>query len=89
MSETQNYWYVYMVQCADDSLYTGITTNLDRRVAAHNGGTGSRYTRTRLPVGLVYSEPAPDRAAAQRREAAIKRLDAAGKRALVKRGAGQ
>jgi putative endonuclease len=77
-------WYVYMLRCADGSLYTGITTDVVRRVAEHNGdgGLGARYTRSRRPVELVYVETASDRADAARREAAIKRLDRAQKLAL-------
>ncbi len=77
-------WSVYMLRCADGTLYTGITTDLSRRLAEHNGegGPGARYTRSRRPVVLAYAEPATDRAAALRREAAIKRLDRAGKLAL-------
>ncbi len=69
-------WYVYLVRCADGTLYAGITTDLDRRVAEHNGGGigGARYTRSRRPVVLAYAEHAANRAAASRREAAIKRL---------------
>ena len=79
-------WFVYMLRCADGSLYTGITTDLPRRLAEHNGegGLGARYTRSRRPVALVYSEPADHRAAASRREAAIKRLDRTRKLALCK-----
>lgn len=70
-------WCVYMLRCADGSLYTGITTDVDRRVAEHNGDgvLGARYTRSRRPVELVYVEAAASRAEAARREAAIKRLD--------------
>jgi putative endonuclease len=77
-------WYVYMLRCADDSLYTGITTDVDRRVAEHNGdgGLGARYTRSRRPVSLAYVEPAGSRAEASRREAAIKQLDRRCKLAL-------
>ncbi len=77
-------WCVYMLRCADGSLYTGITTDLARRVAEHNGagGPGARYTRSRRPVQLVYAEAAANRAEATRREAAIKQLDRAGKLAL-------
>jgi len=77
-------WCVYMLRCADGSLYTGITTDLARRVAEHNGagGAGARYTRSRRPVQLVYAEAAANRAEATRREAAIKQLDRAGKLAL-------
>jgi len=77
-------WCVYMLRCADGSLYTGITTDVARRVAEHNGdsGLGARYTRSRRPVALVYVEPADSRAQAARREAAIKQLDRARKLAL-------
>ena len=77
-------WFVYMLRCADGTLYTGITTDVDRRVAEHNGdsGLGARYTRSRRPVTLAHVEPARDRAEAARREAAIKRLDRARKLAL-------
>ena len=77
-------WCVYMLRCADGSLYTGITTDVARRVAEHNGGggLGARYTRSRRPVELVYVEAAAGRAAATRREAAIKRLDRVRKLAL-------
>ena len=76
-------WLVYVVTCRDGSLYTGCTNDLPRRVAAHAAGRGARYTRSRLPVALVYAEPARDRGAALRREAAIKRLDRPGKLALI------
>jgi len=77
-------WWVYMLRCADGSLYTGLTTDVARRVVEHNGGsgTGARYTRSRRPVQLVYVEAAASRAEAARREAAIKRLDRAHKLAL-------
>jgi putative endonuclease len=77
-------WCVYMLRCADGSLYTGITTDIIRRVAEHNGDgpLGARYTRSRRPVELVHVEPAASRAAATRREAAIKQLDRARKLAL-------
>ena len=76
-------WNVYIVRCADQTLYTGIATDLSRRLAQHNAGKGAAYTRARRPVVLVHREAAPDRGAALRREAAIKRLPAAAKRALV------
>lgn len=76
-------WWVYMLRCADGTLYTGITVDVARRVAEHNGdGPGARYTRGRRPVQLVYAEPAASRGEAARREAAIKRLDRARKLAL-------
>lgn len=67
-------WSVYVLRCADNSLYTGVTTDLERRLLAHNGGTGAAYTRARLPVTLLYSEPAADRSAALKRELQIKKL---------------
>lgn len=76
-------WYVYIVRCADGTLYTGISTNVPQRLRTHNRGRGAKYTRSRTPVELVYQELASDRAAAQRREHEIKRLAHAAKRALV------
>ncbi len=77
-----------MLRCADGTLYTGITTDVERRIGEHNGarGLGARYTRSRRPVELVYVEFAPSRAEAARREAAIKRLDRARKLALCAAG---
>lgn len=72
-----------MLRCRDGSLYTGCTTDLVRRVAAHNAGTGAKYTRARRPVALVYAQPCRDRAAALRREAAIKKLPKGQKERLV------
>ena len=76
-------WYVYIVRCADSSLYTGVTKRVDARLAVHNAGRGARYTRSRLPVELVYWEPVDDRSMALRREAQIKRLSADEKKSLV------
>lgn len=80
-----NDWYVYMVRCADGTLYTGIARDVLRRVAEHNGANpyGARYTRARRPVVLVYQECAPDRSQAARREHGIKRLTRAQKEALI------
>ena len=75
--------YVYIVECADGTYYTGWTTDLERRVAAHNAGRGSRYTRMRRPVRLVYWEEHPDRRSAQRRELALKRIRRPRKTALI------
>ena len=75
-------WYVYIVRCADRTLYTGVAKDLLSRIAAHNDGRGAKYTRQRLPVKLVYSETAADRGAAQRREYEIRQLTRAAKRAL-------
>lgn len=77
---------MYILECSDGSFYTGITTDLARRVAAHNAGRGARYTRSRRPVRVIYAESAGDRAAATRRERAIKRLPRAAKEALVRSG---
>ena len=68
-------WHVYIVRCADRTLYTGVARDLAARIEAHNEGRGAKYTRSRRPVKLVYQEPAADRSAALRREHAIKRLD--------------
>lgn len=76
-------WHVYIVRCADQTLYTGIARDVAARIATHNAGKGAAYTRGRRPVQLVHQEPAPDRGAALRREAAIKRLSRAGKRRLL------
>lgn len=76
-------WYVYMVDCADGSLYTGITNDLPGRLAAHNSGTGAAYTRSRRPVRLAYLELASDRAAASRRELEIKGLSRQDKERLA------
>ena len=78
-------WYVYIVRCADDSLYTGITTDVERRVAQHNAGEGARYTRGRGPVALVYREVVKDRTEALKREHAIKKMPIGKKRALIDR----
>lgn len=82
-------WFVYIVQCADSTFYTGITTDVARRVREHNeASVGARYTRVRRPVMLVYSESALDRSAAAKREAQIKKLPRSGKMALLASFAG-
>ena len=68
-------WIVYMLECADNTLYTGITNDLDRRLAAHAAGKGARYTKGRGPFRLMYSETCAGRAEASWRETAIKLLD--------------
>ena len=80
-------WFVYLLLCADGTLYAGITTDLDRRLAEHNAGVGARYTRGRLPVRLAYAEEAVSRSAAARRERCLKRLPASRKRDLTSCGA--
>jgi uncharacterized protein (TIGR02453 family) len=76
-------WYVYLARCADGTLYTGVTTDLEARERAHNRGRGAAYTRSRLPVTIIHAEAASDRGAALRRELAIKRLTRRDKEALV------
>ncbi|WP_243208471.1 GIY-YIG nuclease family protein [Oscillibacter hominis] len=76
------YW-VYMLRCADGSLYTGYTNDVDRRVAVHNSGRGAKYTRSRRPVSVVYRERCADRSSALRREAAVKQLTHAQKERLL------
>lgn len=76
-------WHVYLLRCADDSLYCGISNDVAARLATHNAGRGARYTRPRLPVVLVYAEACSDRSQAAQREAAIKRLARPAKLALI------
>ena len=75
-------WYVYILRCADDTLYTGITNNLDRRLKAHNAGTASKYTRVRRPVDMVYREEVETKGDALRRELQIKSMSRSQKQAL-------
>jgi len=75
--------FVYIVECADGTLYTGWALDVAKRVAAHNAGRGARYTRMHGPVSLVYVEECASRAAALKRELAIKRLPREKKRALI------
>ena len=79
-------WFVYILQCADRTLYTGITTDLERRTREHNQGkAGAKYTKARRPVELIYSESAESRSEASSREARIKKLSREGKLQLIKR----
>ena len=78
--------YVYVLRCADGSLYAGYTTDLTRRLAQHQAGKGAKYTRSRRPVELVASWPYPDRSAALRAEYRFKRLDRVGKLQAVRAG---
>jgi putative endonuclease len=75
--------WVYMLRCADGSLYTGWSTDVQRRLVAHCAGTASRYTASRRPVELALALPMADRSAARREEARIKRLDRSAKLALI------
>jgi len=76
-------WQVYILKCGDGSLYTGITTDIDQRLTTHNAGKGAKYTRGRLPVTLLYAEPADNRATASQREAVIKKMGRAAKLRLI------
>jgi putative endonuclease len=78
--------FVYLLRCADGTLYCGWTTDLDRRLAAHNAGTASRYTRSRRPVVMAWSQTVESRSAALREEARIKRLPRSEKQALMDMG---
>jgi len=80
---TREEWCVYLLRCADGSLYTGISNNATRRLQQHNAGKASRYTRSRLPVSLVYCEPQESRSSALKRELAIKALSRPKKEALI------
>lgn len=79
-------WYLYILECADGTLYTGITVDLERRLAQHNEGVGARYTRARRPVTLVYHTPAKDRAEASRLEYRVKKLPRKAKLGLIAAG---
>ena len=81
-------WHVYVLRCADGTLYTGVAIDIARRLAQHNGAlaNGARYTRTRRPVKLAYQESAASRSAACKREYAIKQLTRREKLALIKTG---
>ena len=75
--------FVYILRCGDGTLYTGWTNDLDRRLRTHAAGKGAKYTRSRLPVALVYRERCADRSEAMRRECELKRLSRAQKLALI------
>lgn len=77
-------WHVYILRCADDTLYTGVTNNLEKRLADHENGTGAKYTRGRAPLTLIYKEVCENRSHAQSREYAIKALSKAEKLDLIK-----
>lgn len=85
MARAARRWQVYIVRCADGTLYTGVATDVLRRVTEHNGAgkAGARYTRTRRPVKLVYQERAANRSAACKREYRIKQLDRREKLKLI------
>jgi len=76
-------WVCYLLRCADDTLYCGITNDLEKRLLAHNAGEGAKYTRGRTPVAVVYSESCADKSAALKRELQIKRMPRSAKQALL------
>jgi len=76
-------WHVYMIRCADDTLYTGVAKDLSLRISRHNTGEGAKYTRGRGPVTLVYHEEATDYGSALRREYEIKQMTPVEKRKLI------
>ena len=83
MKKQKSHWTVYMLQCADGSLYTGITVDLEQRIAKHNNGTGAKYTRGRGPVGLVWSKHMKTGTAARKLEAVIKKKTKLEKEAML------
>lgn len=80
---TKSSYYVYILKCADDSLYTGITTDLEKRLKAHNKKQGAKYTRGRTPVTLLYYEEGHDKSSALKREIQIKKLSRKQKEKLI------
>lgn len=84
MTESSAAWVCYLLECADGTLYCGITNNLGKRLDAHNAGLGAKYTRGRVPVKLAYTEACEDKSAALKRERAIKRLPRADKLTLCR-----
>ena len=80
-----NTWKLYILRCSDGSLYTGITTDLEKRIAAHNAGKGAKYTRGRGPLEMVYVEDCGDHSAALKRELEIKGLPREEKLKMIKK----
>lgn len=76
-------WVCYLLRCADDTLYCGITNDLEKRFSAHNAGIAAKYTRSRIPVELVFTESCIDRSSASKREMEIKKLTRVAKLALI------
>jgi putative endonuclease len=83
MSDATSSWFVYIVRCSDGTLYTGITTDTTKRVAAHNSKRGAKYTATRTPVTLVWSQPSETRSTASKEEWRIKQLSRSEKLSLI------
>ncbi|MES9831062.1 MAG: GIY-YIG nuclease family protein [Candidatus Thiodiazotropha sp. DIVDIV] len=78
-----NSWYVYILRCSDNTLYTGVTNDITRRVSEHNRGIGAKYTRGRTPVELVFLESSSNRSTALRRECVIKKMKLAEKQKII------
>ena len=84
MTKAKSKWHLYLVRCADDTIYTGISIDVSARVTKHNSGKGAKYTSTRLPVSLIYSESLPDRVSAMKREFEVKRWGRKRKESLAR-----
>nr|WP_101698407.1 GIY-YIG nuclease family protein [Clostridium minihomine] len=87
-AENTTQYYAYMLRCADGTIYSGYTTDPNRRTALHNKGKGAKYTRSRLPVELVFVERCATKREALQREAALKRLSRGEKLSLIEQGNG-
>lgn len=85
LKDPASLYTVYILKCRGGSLYTGITTDIERRLKEHASGKASKYTRSKLPVRLVYSEKQPDESSAKKREYAIKQMDRKTKTALIRK----
>lgn len=83
MAEANNIWIVYILECADNTLYTGITNNINIRIKAHNDGNGAKYTKGRSPVSIAYTEVCTNRSGASKREREIKKLNRNSKLELI------
>ena len=83
----ESVWYLYILRCADDTLYTGITTDVEKRLEAHRSGKGAKYTRGRGPLELVYRECCASHSEALKREVQIKRMSRQEKQNLIKTAA--
>lgn len=79
-----SHWYLYILECSDETYYTGITTDIPRRIQAHEDGKGAKYTKGRAPLKLIYSEKLADRSSASKRELQVKALSKERKVTLIK-----
>lgn len=84
MPESQASWWIYIVQCADRTFYTGCSPDVPKRILAHNSGKGAKYTRSRLPVSLIYTEQYTTQSEALKREAVIKKMTRKEKENLIR-----